>query len=111
MRRLSAESGYRYTIANRGEITTPNKKERRERLGPYLEATTFHIYRDEVSPIVTISQDGTLGWVIAQVYARGDQRTPTGEVVPIEFVSAWIELYEKEEGQWLRIGNVSNFRQ
>jgi hypothetical protein len=29
---------------------------------------------------------------------------------PLEFISAWIELYEKRDGRWWRIGNVSNFK-
>ena len=99
-----------YVIANRGEITRPDRKERGERLGPYLKQTRFSAYRDNVPPIVRVSGDGTLGWVIVQVEARGKQTTSTGTVEPLEFVSAWIELYEKKAGRWLRVGNVSNFR-
>ena len=59
---------------------------------------------------MNVSRDGTLGWIIAQVYAQGTQTTADGETRPIEFVSAWIELYEKRNGRWLRTGNVSNFK-
>jgi hypothetical protein len=79
-------------------------------LGPYLKATNFRQYRDEVPPVVNVSQDETLGWVIAQVYAQGEQATSDGQVSPIQFISAWIELYEKRDGRWLRTGNVSNFK-
>jgi hypothetical protein len=57
-----------------------------------------------------VSADGSLGWVIAQVEAQGEQTTPKGVVEPIEFVSAWIELYEKRDGRWFQVGNVSNFK-
>ena len=99
-----------YVIANRGEITRPDRKERGERLGPYLKQTRFSAYRDKVPPIVRVSEDGTLGWVIVQVEARGRQTTSKGTVEPLEFVSAWIELYEKRDGRWVRVGNVSNFK-
>jgi hypothetical protein len=59
---------------------------------------------------VTVSRDGTLGWVVVQVEARGVQRTADGTREPIAFVSAWIEMYEKRGGRWFRVGNVSNFR-
>lgn len=98
-----------YVLANRGTIAHPTKEERRQRLGSYLKATNFREYRDEVPPIVNLSQDETLGWVIVQVYAQGEQTTSDGQVKPIQFVSAWIELYEKRDGRWLRTGNVSNF--
>jgi hypothetical protein len=47
--------------------------------------------------------------VICQVEAAGTQKVE-GKEVPISFVSAWIELYEKREGNWRRVGNVSNFK-
>jgi hypothetical protein len=58
---------------------------------------------------VTVSRDGTLGWVVVQVEAKGVQQT-AGGTEPIGFVCAWIELYEKRDGRWYRVGNVSNFR-
>ena len=99
-----------YVVANRGEITTPNKAARRARLGAYLGSTRFTVYRDEVAPVIRVSEDGTLGWVIVQVYASGEQRGESGQTTPVEFTSAWIELYEKRGGRWLRTGNVSNFK-
>jgi len=99
-----------YVVANRGEITRPDRKARREGLGSYLQQTRFSKYADKVPPIVRVSSDGSLGWVIVQVEARGEQTTPTGTVKPLEFVSAWIELYEKRNGRWVRVGNMSNFK-
>jgi hypothetical protein len=106
---LAAEED-EYVVANRGEITRPDRKARREGLGPYLEQTRFSKYRDKVPPIVKVSADGSLGWVIVQVEARGERTTQTGTVNPLEFVSAWIEVYEKRNGRWVRVGNVSNFK-
>jgi hypothetical protein len=99
-----------YVVASRGEISGPSIAERRERLGSYLGRTTFREYRDLVEPVVRVSADGTLGWVVVQVHVEGEQRGSDGEVSPLEFTSAWIELYEKRDGRWLRVGNVSNFK-
>jgi len=99
-----------YTSANRGEIGHPAKSERKARRQPYLEASTFTVYRDLVEPIVKVSADGTLGWLIAQVEVEGTQKTAEGNEVPFRFVSAWIELYEKIDGRWLCTGNVSNMK-
>jgi len=96
-----------YVVASRGEVTQPTLEERRSLLGPYLAGTTFEEYSDAVEPIVSVSADGTLGWVVVQVRARGVQG---GEKKPVAFVSAWIELYEKQKGRWYRTGNVSNFK-
>lgn len=99
-----------YVVASRGKISRPTVEERRAALGPYLRATRFTEYVDVVPPVVEVSQDGTLGWVIAQVRARGEQAGAGGAREPVEFESAWIELYEKRGDRWYRVGNVSNFK-
>ena len=100
-----------YVISSAGEISRPDLESRRNGLGPYLKSTRFSVYRDQVPPVVKVSEDGTLGWVVAQIEAKGEQTQPDGTVEPLEFVSSWIELYEKRNGRWLRVGNVSNFKQ
>ena len=99
-----------FVQANRGEIQRPTVEERRARFASYLGRTTFEEYRDLVEPIVKVSKDGTLGWVIVQVRARGVRTTEAGAREPLEFVSAWIELYEKRGGRWVSTGNLSNFK-
>jgi hypothetical protein len=99
-----------YVVANRGEISRPTIEQRRERLGGYLKSSSFLEYKDLVEPIVSVSTDSTLGWVVVQVGAKGTQQNGKGKRVPIEFVSAWIELYERRDGRWWRTGNVSNFK-
>jgi hypothetical protein len=99
-----------YVVASRGEISRPTIQQRRERLGAYLKASSFSESRDLVEPIVSVSADSSMGWVVVQVSARGKQLTKTGEEVPLEFVSAWIELYERRGEKWQRTGNISNFK-
>lgn len=106
---LKAEED-RYTVSSNGHVSHPGRNQRRSFLGPYLESTRFSVYRDQIPPVVQVSRDGSLGWVIAQIEAKGEQTAPDGTVEPLEFVSSWIELYEKRGGRWLRIGNVSNFK-
>jgi hypothetical protein len=99
-----------YVVVNRGEVTFPTKAERRARLGPYLQNTTFTKYRDLIEPIVKVSDDGTLGWVIVQVEIAGTREMPNGDAVPVDSVWGWIELYEKRDGTWINVGNVSNMQ-
>jgi hypothetical protein len=99
-----------YVVANRGEISRPTLEQRRARFGPYLGSTRFDEYVDVAPPTVMVSRDGTLGWVIVQVRARGEQTAASGTKQTITFESAWIELYEKRGNEWLRVGNVSNFK-
>ena len=97
-----------FVLANRGEISRPSLEQRRQFLGRYLRGVQFAEYIDVVAPVVHVSADGTSGWVIAQVRARGTEVGGTGR--PIQFESAWIELYERRADGWRRVGNVSNFK-
>jgi len=96
--------------ANRGEITQPTLDARRARFQQYLGSTRFTDYVDLVPPIVRVSDDGSLGWVIVQVRGAGVQTRQDGSSQPVTFESAWIELYERRDGTWYRVGNVSNFK-
>ena len=97
-----------FVLGNRGQVSRPSLEQRRQFLGPYLGRVRFDEYVDVVAPLVHVSADGTTGWVIAQVRARGAEVGGAGR--SIQFESAWIELYEKRGGGWRRVGNVSNFK-
>jgi len=96
--------------ANRGQVTQPTLVERQTRFQQYLSSTRFTEYLDVVPPLVRVSNDGSLGWVIAQVRAAGVQTTQDGASKSLSFESSWIELYERRGGRWYRVGNVSNFK-
>lgn len=99
-----------YVSVNRGEITYPTKDDRRSWREPYLASTSFTRYEDLVEPIVKLSADGTLGWVIVEVAVEGVRHAPDGTTTPVAFEAAWIELYEKRGGVWTMTGNVSNMK-
>jgi len=97
-------------MVSRGEVLFPSKDERKPHIESYLKNTVFEQYEDLIEPIVRVSDDGTLGWLIAQVKIVGTRDNSDGETVPINSVWAWIELYEKKNGRWFRVGNVSNVK-
>ncbi len=99
-----------YLLANRGEVSRPELQARRQRFAAYFASTRFAEYVDVVPPVAQVSADGSLGWVVAQVRARGEQIGAGGAREPVAFESAWVELYEKRQGRWWRMGNVSNFK-
>lgn len=97
-------------VANRGNISRLTKAALEQRWKTYFSEVTFSSYRDLQPPIVTISKDGTLGWLMAQVEIVGERKRLDGSSDPINDVWAWIELYEKRNGRWVGVGNVSNVR-
>lgn len=99
-----------YVQVGRGEVSFPTREEQDGRFRAYLRTTRFSKYEDLIEPVVQVSPDGRLGWVIAQVAARGVQERGDGTGERVEFVCAWIELYEKRDGRWYRVGDLSTFR-
>ena len=98
-------------LVNRGEVHTLSGDETLQTLTGILTRTDYTVYDDLIRPVVHVSDDGTLGWVIVQVAAAGVRLDEDGKPAgSLEFVSAWVELYEKVDGSWRMNGNVSNFR-
>ena len=100
-----------YVRVSRGEVSHPEHGDMAARMQDYLGRTTFSEYRDLRAPIVRVSDDGTRGWVIVELQARGVQKGPEGTEEPLEFVCAWISLFEKRGGEWVTTGDVSTFRE
>lgn len=99
-----------YLSVSGGEISRPSVADRRAARQSYLDSTTFTTYRDLVPPIVRVSEDGRLGWLISQVRIVGSRQSSKGGAMPIDEVWAWVELYEKRGGEWKLTGNVANRR-
>jgi hypothetical protein len=97
-------------IVSAGEVYRMSGKRASESLDRSMKFRNHEMYDDLIRPVVSRSDDGSLAWVIVQVKAHGVRLDDKGnETEPLDFVSAWIELYEKVEGEWKMMGNVSNF--
>lgn len=99
-----------FVSANGGQITFPSADQRRQQRTRYLANARFDRYRDVRDPIVRVSADGTLGWLIAEVEVAGTYTNDDGSSEPIAVVWAWVELYERTAEGWKLVGNVSNSR-
>ncbi len=107
---LAGRSSDSFFSVDRGEVSFPSAAEREAMFRSYLGATTFTEYRDLRKPIVRVSGDGSLAWMVVQVEVSGTQRAPSGAERSLEFVSAWVMLYEKRDGEWVRAGVASTFK-
>ncbi len=108
---MTAIHGDSVAIVSDGDVYLMSGDEADATMRRIMATRDYTTYDDLIRPIVRISNDGTIGWVIAQISARGVRFDEGG--VPgdsLSFVSAWIELYEKAEEEWRLTGNVSNFR-
>jgi hypothetical protein len=93
-----------------GEINYPSRTELKVRFDEYLNSATFTKYEDIREPIVKVSKDGSLAWCIVQMKIEGVQKTDNDSIGKLNFVCAWITLYEKRGKKWIRLGEVDNFK-
>ena len=99
-----------YMQVHEGEFLYPKKEEILKMFKHYFKNTHFSLYEDISEPIVKVSDDGSLGWTIVQVRVKGEQKTETDTVNQIDNTFAWITLYAQENGQWIRLGEVDNYK-
>ena len=99
-----------YFSVGNGEIRHKTKKEITEQFTNYLNNTTFSEYRDLQEPIIGFSKDGSLAWSIVKVKIAGNRKMNDGAEREMDFVCAWITLYEKQGKKWIRLGEVSSFK-
>ena len=93
-----------------GEVVQRSREEHTARLQRYFDQSTFEAWDDLVPPHIRISPDGRMAYVIVQkrvaLRARGD-----GEAGPIhETIFAWLETWEKVDGEWRLTANASTRR-
>jgi hypothetical protein len=105
---MAIESGD-FLSVNGGRVSSPTVQQRFNGRHTYLQSSKFEIYQDRRPPIIRVSADGTLGWVIAEVEVKGVE-TEDGASKPFHDIWAWVELYQKVDGQWKMVGNASNRR-
>lgn len=88
-----------YSIS-RGRVTTPSRQESDARFQSYFDAVTFVEWDDIEPPVVRISPDGRMAYLIVQKRVRLTTPDSAGRPVPEHTVFAWLETYEKQDGTW-----------
>jgi hypothetical protein len=75
----------------------------------YFRGARYEEWDDLEPPVVRVSDDGSMGWIVSRV--RVKRTSPGADGTPQEraFVYAGIMTYEKSEGRWIRVANVSTF--
>ena len=93
-----------------GEIQHPSRDELREMFTAYLGSTEFSHYELLSEPVIRISEDGSMAWSAAETRVAGRRTMPDGTEAGFDSIWAWINVYERRDGRWIRVGEASNSR-
>lgn len=65
-----------------------------------FDGATYHAWDDVEPPIVRLSQQRDMAWVVRHVRVDREHRGPGGSRVRRQFVAAWTATYERTQGDW-----------
>jgi hypothetical protein len=106
---LVAHQAEEFISVSNGKITTEKKQQTRQFFQKYFENAKYFEWNDTEPPIIRISKDATMAWVIVKVRVRRTQKDESGKDQETKFIYAGIMTYEKQNGKWIAIANVSTF--
>ena len=84
----------------RGAVTPRSRSENRARFQAYFDRSTFLEWADVSPPIIQISPDRNMAYVIVQKRVRLSALDTLGVPRPEHREFAWAEIYEKRHGRW-----------
>ncbi|HEV8190813.1 MAG TPA: DUF4440 domain-containing protein [Ktedonobacterales bacterium] len=92
-----------------GKITRMTRDEVAGDFAEMFAGATYQEWDDMEPPIVSISADASMAWMIVRTRVRRTHREADGQEQRRQFVYAGITTYEKRDGTWVRVANVSTF--
>jgi hypothetical protein len=92
-----------------GEVWTATRDENCRRFERYFHSAEFVEWDDLMPPIIHISPDGQMAWMVVRVKVKYDWADSTGKKSVEEYISDWLSVYEKQGGKWLHVANASIF--
>lgn len=101
---LAAHHADDFVSATRGKISRSDRAATLTFFTRYFDGATYPQYEDVEPPIVRVSDDGSMGWVMSRLRVTRLE----GEAKQ-SFVYAGIMVYEKRDGRWMRVANGSTF--
>ncbi len=92
-----------------GKIRTQSPEDLRKQFTQYFQAAEFSAWDDLESPIIHVSADGQMGWMVVRVKIAYLKTDSAGKKTQEQSVIAWMSVYEKHDGKWLHVANASTF--
>lgn len=106
---LAEHQGENFIYVGNGEITNIPYAEFLARFSNSFANAKYFEWDDLEPPIVQVSEDATMAWMIVRNRVFKKQTQPDGSETERKFIYAGIMTYEKRDGKWFRVANVSTF--
>jgi hypothetical protein len=101
---------FRHISVRDGKVETQSPDDLRRQFTNYFQGAEFSAWDDLEPPIIQVSPDGQMGWMVVRVRIAYSKRDSAGKKTQEQSVIAWMSVYEKREGKWLHMANASTVR-
>ncbi len=92
-----------------GQVTIRSRADAEKGFQAYFQGATFHEWDDLEPPMIHVSEDGRMAWMVNRVRVRHTRQTDNGENPETNFTCAWLMVYEKCGDNWVAVANASTF--
>jgi hypothetical protein len=106
---LAAYASEWYDVRTAG-IRLRTKKEALPSIEQYFQRTHFAGIREITAPIIHLSTDASMAWVIGEIGVQASQEVADAEERDFSFRCAWVSIYEKSGGEWTQVVDASFFQ-
>ena len=106
---LQGSAPEEFITVSDGKIHRVTKSDERKHFADYFKGAKYYEWDDVEEPIVRVSNDGSMAWMITRIKVRRTQKDEAGAEREQKFTYAGIMTYEKRDGKWMRVANVSTF--
>lgn len=96
-----------FTDIRNGKINKPSRETSLARFQNYLNNSTFIEWDDIAPPVIRVSDDATLAYVLVHKKVRLLAKTENGTEIEETEIFAWIATYRKIKGEWRLTAIVS----
>ena len=104
---IVAGMGPEFTTVHEGDIRVMSREDVRKQFTEYFRGAEFSAWDTLEPPIIRISPDGKMSWMIVRVRIAYTKTNPRGATSKEDTVMAWMSAYEKREGKWLLVANAT----
>jgi hypothetical protein len=98
-----------YDVRNAG-VRLRTKEEALPSIERYFKRTRFSNISEMVAPIIHLSTDASMAWVIGTIHVRATQDGSDEQEQDFSFQCAYVSIYEKHEGEWAQVVDASCFQ-
>ena len=102
--------GTEFTTVHEGTIRVMSREDVRKQFTEYFRGAEFSAWDDLEPPVIRISPDGKMGWMIVRVRIAYTKTEAGGATSKDDTVMAWMSAYEKRDGKWLLVANATTSR-